>query len=77
MCISIIIMYNSIMITYNTEINEYVYFFNQIYVPYLCFSQRILFPLLSGKDQNVSQMGLTKLEGYSDPDDYVDIESGQ
>jgi amyotrophic lateral sclerosis 2 protein len=37
---------------------------------------RILFPMLSGGDKNVSQTGLMKVEGYSDPDDYVDIESG-
>lgn len=32
--------------------------------------------MLSGGDQNVSQTGLMKVEGFSDPDDYVDIESG-
>ena len=38
---------------------------------------RILFPMLSGGDQNISQTGLMRTEGFSDPDDYVDIESGQ
>lgn len=33
--------------------------------------------MLSGGDQNVSKTGLMKVEGFSDPDDYVDIESGQ
>ena len=37
---------------------------------------RILFPLLCGEDHNVSQTGLMKVEGFSDPDDYVEIESG-
>ena len=32
--------------------------------------------MLSGGDQNVSRSGFTKVEGFSDPDDYVDIESG-
>ena len=41
-----------------------------------CFVFRILFPMLSGGDQNVSQTGLMKVDGFSDPDDYVDIESG-
>lgn len=41
------------------------------------FLLRILFPMLSGGDQNVSQTGLMKVEGFNDPDDYVDIESGQ
>lgn len=41
------------------------------------FVFRILFPMLSGGDQNVSKTGLMKVEGFSDPDDYVDIESGQ
>lgn len=33
--------------------------------------------MLSGGDQNVSKTGLMKVDGFSDPDDYVDIESGQ
>lgn len=33
--------------------------------------------MLAGRDQNISKTGFTKLEGYSDPDDYVDIESGE
>ena len=37
---------------------------------------RILFPMLSGGDKDVSQTGLMKVEGFSDPDDYVNIESG-
>ena len=32
--------------------------------------------MLSGGDQNVSSAGFTKVEGFTDPDDYVDIESG-
>ena len=32
--------------------------------------------MLSGGDENVSQTGLMKVEGFSDPDDYVNIESG-
>ena len=32
--------------------------------------------MLSGGDQNVSRAGFTKVDGFSDPDDYVDIESG-
>ena len=32
--------------------------------------------MLSGGDQNVSSTGFTKVEGFTDPDDYVDIESG-
>lgn len=32
--------------------------------------------MLSGGDQNVSKTGLMKVEGFSDPDDYVAIESG-
>ena len=41
------------------------------------YVHRILFPLLSEEDQNVSQTGLRKVEGYQDPDDYVSIETGQ
>ena len=31
---------------------------------------------MSGADSNVSNIGLSRVEGRSDPDDYVDIESG-
>jgi len=37
---------------------------------------RILFPLLSGDDKSISRFGLTRVEGFSDPDDYLAIESG-
>ena len=37
---------------------------------------RILFPFWSGQDVNVSQFGFAKLEGFSDPDDYLSIETG-
>ena len=33
--------------------------------------------MLSGGDHNISRTGFMKVEGFSDPDDYVDIESGQ
>ena len=31
---------------------------------------------MSESDSNVSNIGLSRLEGRTDPDDYVDIESG-
>ena len=39
-------------------------------------SYRILFPLLGGEDKNVSRFGIQRIEGFSDPDDYLAIESG-
>ena len=39
-------------------------------------SYRILFPLLGGEDKNLSRFGVQRIEGFSDPDDYLAIESG-
>lgn len=38
---------------------------------------RILFPFMSGGDSNISNIGLCRVEGRTDPDDYLDIESGE
>ena len=46
------------------------------HAPYTAHHYRILFPYLSGGDENISRFGHSKAEGYSDPDDYVSIESG-
>ena len=32
---------------------------------------------MSGGDEHVSSMGLTRQEGFSDSDDYISIESGK
>ena len=31
---------------------------------------------MSESDSNISNLGLSRVEGRADPDDYVDIESG-
>ncbi len=43
---------------------------------FCCFLCRILFPFMSGGDSNISNIGLCRVEGRTDPDDYLDIESG-
>lgn len=38
---------------------------------------RILFPYMSGGDEHISSMGHARLDGFSDSEDYVSIESGE
>ena len=52
-----------------------------VYVSVLCryfhVFCRILFPYMSGGDEHISSMGHTRLDGFSDSEDYVSIESGE